>query len=66
MANIAEFNLEDEERLCLLGAALNSPARVQILKLLYFHSYSVGEIAQQLNIPPSSAALYVRSLERRG
>ena len=66
MPNIAEFNLEDEERLCLLGAALNSPARVQILKLLYFHSYSVGEIAQQLNIPPSSAALYVRSLEKAG
>ena len=34
MANILELNLEDEERLCSLGAALSSPARIQILKLL--------------------------------
>lgn len=64
MASTIEFNLEDEEKLCLLGAALNSPARIQILKLLYFQSYSVGEIAKKLRIPTSSAALYVRSLER--
>lgn len=66
MASIAEFNLEDEEQLCLLGSALNSPARIQILKLLYFQSYSVGQIAEKLSIPTSSAALYVRSLERAG
>jgi predicted transcriptional regulator len=66
MASISEFNLEDEEQLCLLGAALYSPARIQVLKLLYFNSYSVGEIAEKLAIPTSSAALYVRSLEKAG
>ena len=63
MANILELNLEDEEHLCSLGAALSSPARIQILKLLYHNSFNVAEIADKLQIPASSAALYIRSLE---
>ena len=35
MAKILELDLENEERLCALGSALSSPARIQILKLLY-------------------------------
>lgn len=66
MANILELNLEDEERLCSLGAALSSPARIQILKLLYHNSFNVAEIADKLQIPASSAALYIRSLENAG
>ncbi|WP_334104984.1 ArsR/SmtB family transcription factor [Muricomes intestini] len=66
MANILDLDLEDEERLCNLGAALSSPARIQILKLLYYNSYNVAEIAAQLQIPTSSAALYIRSLENAG
>lgn len=66
MGNILELNLEDEERLCNLGAALSSPARIQILKLLYYNSFNVAEIAQHLHIPTSSAALYIRSLENAG
>ena len=66
MGNILELDLEDEERLCNLGAALSSPARIQILKLLYYNSFNVAEIAQHLQIPTSSAALYVRSLENAG
>ena len=34
--------------------------------MLYFNSYNVIEIAEKLQIPPSSAALYVRSLEEAG
>ena len=64
MAKTLNLQLDDEEQLCSLGAVLNSPARIQILKLLYFNSYSVGEIARRLNIPNSSAALYVSSLEK--
>ena len=45
MAKALDLSLEDEEQLCNLGAALSSPARLQILKLLYFNSYSVSEIA---------------------
>ena len=64
MAKTLTLHLDDEEQLCNLGAVLNSPARIQILKLLYFNSYNVGEIAKMLNIPNSSAALYVSSLEK--
>ena len=39
MAKILELDLENEERLCALGAALSSPARIQILKLLYHNSF---------------------------
>ena len=66
MADTLELNLEDEERLCSLGTALSSPARIQILKLLYHNSFNVAEIAQKLQIPASSAALYIRSLENAG
>lgn len=66
MANILDLNLEDEEQLCRLGSALSSPARIQILKLLYHNSFNVAEIAEQLQIPTSSAALYIRSLENAG
>lgn len=66
MANILELNLEDEDRLCSLGTALSSPARIQILKLLYHNSFNVAEIAEKLQIPASSAALYIRSLENAG
>lgn len=66
MANILDLNLEDEEQLCNLGAALSSPTRIQILKLLYHNSFNVAEIAEKLQIPTSSAALYVRSLEKAG
>lgn len=66
MANVLELSLEDEEQLCSLGAALSSPARIQILKLLYYNCFNVAEIAEKLQIPTSSAALYVRSLENAG
>lgn len=66
MAKILELDLENEEQLCALGAALSSPARIQILKLLYYNSYNVAEIAEKLQIPTSSAALYIRSLENAG
>lgn len=61
-----ELSLEDEEALCELASALSSPARIQTLKLLYYQSCSINEIAERLNIPYSSAALYVKSLEKTG
>ena len=66
MAKILELDLENEERLCALGSALSSPARIQILKLLYHNSFNVAEIAEKLQIPTSSAAVYIRSLETAG
>ncbi|HPF88420.1 MAG TPA: ArsR family transcriptional regulator [Candidatus Limiplasma sp.] len=63
MAKILELNAEDEEKLCSVGTALSSPARIQILKLLYYNSYNVKEIAEKLHIPASTAALHIRTLE---
>lgn len=66
MAKKLELNLENEEQLSALGSALSSPARIQILKLLYHNSFNVAEIAERLQIPTSSAAVYIRSLEAAG
>lgn len=66
MPKILDLSLEDENELCTLAAALNSPARIQTLRLLYYNSLSVSEIAEKLHIPYSSAALYVKSLEDAG
>jgi len=63
MAKILEINTENENLLCDVGKALSSPTRISILKLLYYNSLYVGEIAQKLDIPPSSAALHIRMLE---
>ena len=51
MPKILSLSLEDEDLLCELAASLSSPARIQTLKLLYFNSYSVGEIAEKTEYP---------------
>lgn len=66
MAKVLELTADNDEQLCLVGNALSSPVRIQILKLLYSNSYNVGEIAERLQIPASSAALHIRNLEAAG
>ncbi|TAH65221.1 MAG: ArsR family transcriptional regulator [Anaerolineaceae bacterium] len=63
MAKILELTADSKEQLCKVGNALSSPVRIEILKLLYYNSYNVGEIADKLQIPASSAALHIRTLE---
>ena len=63
MAKVLELYADNEELLCKVGNALSSPTRIQILKLLYFNSYNVKEIAERLDIPASSAAVHIRTLE---
>lgn len=63
MANNLEIAADNEEMLCKVGKALSSQTRIQILKLLYYNSYNIKEIAQVLKIPASSAALNIRILE---
>ena len=64
MSKVMELYADDEELLCKVGNALSSPTRIQILKLLYFNSYNVKEIAERLDIPASSAAVHIRTLEK--
>ncbi|WP_319756857.1 ArsR family transcriptional regulator [uncultured Sphaerochaeta sp.] len=64
MSKVLMVMADDEEKLRRVGYALSSTQRIQILKLLYYNSYNVKEIAELLDIPASSAALHVRELER--
>ena len=57
------LNLEDEKELMALGKALSSEIRIRILELLQKEPLCVNEIAEILEIPPSSAALHVRVLQ---
>lgn len=63
MSKVLELHADNIEELCLVSKALSSPTRIQILKLLYYSSFNVKEIADALSIPPSSAALHIRILE---
>lgn len=63
MSKNLELVADNEEKLCKVGKALSSNIRIQILKLLYYNSYNVKEIANKLDIPASSAALHIRVLE---
>ncbi|HHU03881.1 MAG TPA: ArsR family transcriptional regulator [Fastidiosipila sp.] len=63
MSKILELMADNEEKLSAVGRALSSITRIQILRLLYYNSYIVKDIASKLNIPASSAALHIRVLE---
>lgn len=60
------FTLDDADRLSGIGKALSSQARIKILKLLTGKRLSVVEIADNLHIPASSAAVHVKVLEESG
>ncbi|MEW4413566.1 helix-turn-helix domain-containing protein [Clostridium sp. AN503] len=59
-------NQEHHERICQIGKAISSPARLQILGLLKNAVMSVQELADTLHIPISSAALHIKNLEEAG
>lgn len=61
-----QLDLDDIERTSRVHHALSTPLRLRILRLLYSKNYYVHEIAQQLDIPTSTAALNVRILEEAG
>lgn len=63
MAKFLELDMEDTEEICNVGKALSSPIRIDILRLLYEKSLIIGEIAKELKIPASSAAMHVKILE---
>lgn len=50
----------------LLGKALSSVVRLEILDILRTHTLSIGEIAQTMNIAISSAAFHINILEQAG
>ena len=63
MSRIIDIDVGHEEKLCAICKALSVPARVDILKLVENKGMSVGEIAEKLDIPQSSATFHIKILE---
>lgn len=66
MSQNISLNLDNAERLAAIGKALSSEVRIELLKLLCYCSLNVNEIAERMQIPPSSAAMHVKVLEEAG
>mgnify|MGYP004661333707 CR=1 FL=1 len=59
-------NPEHLHEVLLISRALSSPIRIEILKLLNKRNYIMSEIADELNLQPSSAAFHLKALEDAG
>lgn len=59
-------NPEHVDRIVKIGKALSSPARLEILDILKNTPRSLQEISSLLNIPLSSTALHIKTLEEAG
>ncbi len=66
MSQNISLNLDNVEKLSVIGKALSSDVRINLLKLLCHCSLNVNEIAERMQIPPSSAAMHVKVLEEAG
>ncbi len=66
MLNSIDLNLDDEKKLTIVGKALSSEVRIDIIKLLFRQEYNINEIAEKLELAPSSAAAHIRVLEEAG
>ena len=63
MGKHAELSIERPEMLMRMARALSSQVRINVLMALSQRSMSVGELARQLDVPMSTMALAVRTLE---
>lgn len=63
MGKHAELSIESPELLLRIAKALSSPVRLEALKALGARSMSVGELAKALDVPMSTMALAIRTLE---
>lgn len=61
-----KLDLDNSGRMALIAKALSAEARLDILRLLCRGSYNINEIAEQLQLPQSSAATHVKLLEEAG
>lgn len=60
------LSIDRPEQLLPIARALASPVRLDMLRLLGGRSHNVGELAEALALPVSTAALNVRVLEAAG
>lgn len=66
MIQTIKMNLDDIEKLADIAKALSSETRIEVLRLLRHKDMNVNEIAELLEIPPSSSAAHVKVLEEAG
>lgn len=66
MDKTISLDLSDDKKLRSIGKALSSHKRIQLLELLRSHPLNINEIAEKMEIPPSSAAMHVKVLEDAG
>ncbi len=59
----AELSIERPEKLMLIARALSSQVRLDVMMALATRSMNVGELAKLLDVPMSTMALAVRTLE---
>lgn len=59
-------NQEHHKRIAQICKALSSTVRLQILNILKNTAMSIQDIAQTLDIPVSTTALYIKNLEEAG
>lgn len=62
----AELSIDRPDALRKIAHALSSPVRISIMRALGQRSMSVGELAEALDIPMSTTALAVKTLEEAG
>lgn len=61
-----DLDLSQQEQLSLVAKALSSHVRLQILDILKSQPLNISEIADQMKLPISSAALHMKTLEEAG
>lgn len=62
----ADLSIERPESLARIARALSSPVRLAVIRALGQRSMSVGELSKALDVPMSTMALAVRTLEEAG
>lgn len=66
MKETIHLNIDDTQQVLAIAKALSSEQRLNILKLLDSEVANISEIAARLQIPMSTAALHVKTLEEAG
>lgn len=61
-----QLSIDEPEMLSRFAHALSSPVRLKIMQALGKRSMNVGELSQTLDIPMSTTALAVKTLEEAG
>lgn len=63
---LVELSLDDTRELALFAKAFSSDARIEIIKLLCKEQLNINEIAEKLELAPSTAAAHIKVLEEAG